>query len=370
MLWQPSKLLRRRFEIRAAPCLLPFNRLRLITINAVFEGKNFWFAVSPGARTRAVQNLIMASTGKWIDGIGSDTTVADAARRSLETRLAVVAHTLPLAAYLAEHDIEHVHRLRVSTRRAAAALKLYRDCLPGKTARWFKKRLRQIRRAAGDARDLDVLIQRLQQDTGATAGPVVDFLSRQRAAVQPDMIDLAEEMRHEDQFVRKASRLFDKIASTEASDEKLSDWAPPQLAKFRSAFVELLPDGSEDIAALHQFRISAKALRYSIELLAPAFGLELRQQVYPAVEDLQERLGKITDHIAAVRLFAAWEAHNAPHTPMEGVSYLNMEKDQELRDLQDFREWWTKEQADRITDALAKEISQVYESSELSSELN
>src|SRR3954452_6464358 len=108
----------------------------------------------------------MSSSGKWVDGLGTDTTVSDASRCSLVVRLAVVAHTLPLAAHLSEHDIEHVHRLRVATRRAAAALKLYRDWLPQKSARWFKKRLRQIRRAAGEARDLDVLIQKLQHEAG------------------------------------------------------------------------------------------------------------------------------------------------------------------------------------------------------------
>src|SRR6478609_7634136 len=130
----------------------------------------------------------MASSGKWIEGLGPETAVADAARRSLELRLAVVAHMLPLAAHLAEHDIEHVHRLRVATRRAAAALKLYRDWLPQKSARWIKKRLRQIRRAASEARDLDVLIQRLQRESETKAESIGRFLAAKRSAVQPNII--------------------------------------------------------------------------------------------------------------------------------------------------------------------------------------
>src|SRR5215216_5421763 len=146
----------------------------------------------------------MAISGKWIDGIGPETPVADAARRSLELRLAVVANALPLAAHLSEHDIEHVHRLRVATRRAAAALKLYRDWLPLKPARWIKKRLRQIRRAAGETRDLDVLIERLQRELGARAAPIVQFFGKRRAALQPEIIDLAEDLRRDDRFVCKA----------------------------------------------------------------------------------------------------------------------------------------------------------------------
>ena len=99
----------------------------------------------------------MGPSGKWIDGIRADASVVDAARVSLAARLTAVAHWLPLAAYHSSQDSEHVHRLRVSTRRAVAALKLYRDWLPSGHFRWVKGRLKMIRRAAGEARDLDVL---------------------------------------------------------------------------------------------------------------------------------------------------------------------------------------------------------------------
>src|SRR5262245_41447558 len=114
----------------------------------------------------------MPTSSKWIDGIGPETPVEEAARRSLEPRLAAVSHMLPMAAHLASHDIEHVHRLRVATRRATSALKLYRECVPPKRYRWLKKRLRSVRRAAGDARDLDVLAGRLMREYGERVMPV------------------------------------------------------------------------------------------------------------------------------------------------------------------------------------------------------
>ncbi len=58
----------------------------------------------------------MVPRGKWIDGITPESRVEEAARRSLELRLATVAQCLPLAAHVAEYDVEHVHRLRVATR--------------------------------------------------------------------------------------------------------------------------------------------------------------------------------------------------------------------------------------------------------------
>ena len=49
----------------------------------------------------------MAASGKWIEGLDAQTPIDKASRRSLEPRLTIVAQFLPLAAHLAEHDIEH-----------------------------------------------------------------------------------------------------------------------------------------------------------------------------------------------------------------------------------------------------------------------
>src|SRR5688572_28975969 len=118
--------------------------------------------------------MALGPSGKWIAAIRPEGSVCEAARVSLEARLATVVHYLPLAAYHAAQDTEHVHRLRVGTRRAMAVLALYRNCLPRKPARWIKKRLKNVRRAAGEARDLDVLAERLRREYGDTAMKAVE----------------------------------------------------------------------------------------------------------------------------------------------------------------------------------------------------
>src|SRR5436305_12918635 len=108
-------------------------------------------------RTWSSPERVMAD-GKWIEGLGPKAHTAEAARRVLELRLQVVRISLPLAVHDADRDIEHVHRLRVATRRAGAALKLFESCLPNKAFRRARKQLRAMRRAAGEARDWDVFI--------------------------------------------------------------------------------------------------------------------------------------------------------------------------------------------------------------------
>src|SRR5207248_2386197 len=91
----------------------------------------------------------------------------------------VVRHFLPLAVDKPHEDAEHVHQLRVGTRRAAAALRVFADALPHKLLKGTRRTLRRIRRAAGDARDWDVFLSALPAAkplAAAAAGPALDFL--------------------------------------------------------------------------------------------------------------------------------------------------------------------------------------------------
>jgi CHAD domain-containing protein len=136
----------------------------------------------------------MKRTGKWIDGTTPEQPVTSAAREAVKLRLQLVAHYLPLAAASAEEDREYVHQLRVATRRATAALKIFSELLPNKQLSWMKKRLRRIRQAAGDARDLDVLIARLEQRIDKAAGDtlpeLVEELSQRRVSAQPPIVEI------------------------------------------------------------------------------------------------------------------------------------------------------------------------------------
>lgn len=296
----------------------------------------------------------MAAGAKWIEGLAPDCTVEEAARRSLGPRLSSVVHLLPMAAHLAEHDIEHVHRLRVATRRATAALRLYHDCAAGKHVRWMKKCLRRIRRAAGDARDLDVLSDRLARDYGEPAAPVVDLIANDRAAVQPEIVRVASRCREDDRYVYKTATLLRSIRRPGCDDEAKStllfrDWAIGRFAEVGDQFMAAMPNATSDVTALHQFRIRAKALRYAIELVAPAFGPELRKQLYPIVEELQERLGHVQDHVAAIERCRNWTA-DARNTAMrETLVELSEAETRGMADaVQGFRAWWTADLSDRV----------------------
>jgi CHAD domain-containing protein len=286
--------------------------------------------------------------------------VCEAARRSLQVRLAAVIRYLPLAAYYAGQDVEHVHRLRVSTRRAVAALKLYCDVLPRKQARWVQKQLKRIRRTAGQARDLDVLAERLGREHGERAAPILAEIGGARAAVQPAITRLAKRMSRRDRLVRKTAKLVEGIGAPQGSDQMglggcFRDWARARLADAVAGFFAAQPPDHADLASLHKFRIRGKALRYAVELLAPAFGNELRTTHYPVIEELQERLGKINDRATARNQLLEWAAE-LQDFDQHGLfcEAADLEMAQLIDELAAFSQWWTPQRRQQLAEGLRR----------------
>jgi CHAD domain-containing protein len=299
----------------------------------------------------------MAPLSKWIDGLIADGSVSDAARKSLEARLATIAYWLPLAARPVNGDLERVHQLRVATRRAVAALKLYRDCLPGKSSRWLTKRLKKIRHTSGEARDLDVLFARLQKDFGDEGSEVLQCVADRRASLQPKIVAIADRSQADNRLHRKTYALLNGIAAhkatTTAADSNFRTWASTQLHQVAECFFAAEPSGNADWSALHQFRIAGKKLRYTMELLAPAFGPELRNELYPVVQELQEKLGNINDFAVGAALLE--QLHKTVNSESANICDQLIAEHASSRDraITEFRHWWTTERTETLRTGLA-----------------
>ena len=64
---------------------------------------------------------IIPADSNWIEGISPNQSVCKVASRILNTRLIAVCRWLPLAAENSDENIEYVHQLRLSVRRAVEA---------------------------------------------------------------------------------------------------------------------------------------------------------------------------------------------------------------------------------------------------------
>jgi CHAD domain-containing protein len=240
--------------------------------------------------------------GKWIPELTATTPLVDAARWALTVRLEVVRGLLPLALFESEQDVEYVHQLRVGTRRAGAALRIFRPCLPDKIHRQARRQLRRLRRAAGLARDWDVFVASMSaRDNRRSEAqqPGLDFLAgyarAQRIAAQARLQEASPDVPFGfERFLAKA------VAAVHAPHSGLGAHTLLELAQtlLPSLLGELnqsLAENLDDWQRLHQARIQGKQLRYAMELFAECFLPPFRQVLYPLVEEMQEILGRAND---------------------------------------------------------------------------
>ena len=224
--------------------------------------------------------------------------------------LEVVHECLPLALHDWKDDLEHVHQLRVSTRRAGAALAIFAFCLPGKTLKKIKKRLRRLRRAAGQARDWDVFGQALAervQNVAVAQRPGLDFLvgyaQAQRVAAQATL----EESGGLGPFDLE-SLIADTIAAVRESDDEnapllLGEAARVWLSDILNDLHAATADNLDQYEHLHQVRILGKRLRYGMEVFAPCYSDDFKDRYYPKIVEMQDILGLANDsHVVGQRL--------------------------------------------------------------------
>jgi len=287
----------------------------------------------------------MPRFSKWIPADPSDQTL-DVAIRSLEARMAAVEYYLPLAAEHPEDDVEHVHQLRVWSRRATAVFATFRDLLPRRRAARLEDQLKKIRRAAGEARDLDVFALRLASDSDDPAARwLAEHVRARREKAQRPLMKIHHRLgcsgrleRHTAKLLRKTRRRSDRKDARMRFDR----WAGDSLRPVARKFFKAAEADFSTAEPMHRFRIRGKQLRYAIELVAAAYPPEFRKRLYPVVERLQDRLGEVNDHDTARARLRCWldVATTPAHT--EYIERLRCDEATafEAQCLR-FRRWWT-----------------------------
>ena len=305
----------------------------------------------------------MASS-KWIEVASTGAPTADIAIDALRLRVEKVERMLPLAAFDYEKDVEYVHQLRTSCRRAAAALQSFLPLMSSKPKK-LRSLLRKIRTAAGPARDTDVLLERfhveLPEDNNLSY--VLARLQLRRSGAQSALVTVAKKA--------NAGRLLKALEEVcQSMSDGLRDEQRSSFRQFgRDAIhvasqkvFQLTAVPKPSIPQLHQLRIAGKRLRYSIELFHEAFPAAMRKEVYPAIEDLQERLGKLNDHATAQTLFQNWLGDMPPG---ERAAYLAGKIVDEYASAKavrrEFLQWWTTKQVASLESQLSALMHPVLE---------
>ncbi len=219
-------------------------------------------------------------------------------------------------------DIEHIHRMRVASRRLRAALPLFESCFPPRNFRMWMQELQKVTRALGDARDTDVQIaflvqlkkKRAQNNNGIlSAGARLAVLQedaetilfrqlqKRRRKLQSTVLSTLENL--EKSEIPKDIRAGCTDLVTLGRDTRTHrDWLgipPVAAARISRRLASLLvferwvhnPDA---VAEHHAMRIAAKKLRYTMEIYAPVFQRNLKKPL-SRVKKIQEILGDLHD---------------------------------------------------------------------------
>jgi CHAD domain-containing protein len=286
---------------------------------------------------------------KWVACGDPRRPASEFVREALAGRLSAVEHYLEPTSPDEAHDPEHVHQLRVSTRRADAAVRSFAEFLPRRKAKRLRRVLRTIRRAAGDARDHDVMALRYSPPGDESSAPAYDWLWSRivdaRRGARPGLDEIYRRC-SAGQFAGRCERVLSRVRWRREDDEPMfAALAVETLTRTADVFFRVARSQPKREAELHQLRIAGKRFRYSIELFA-AVAPTLREDVYSEIEALQEKLGKSNDHTVAAKRIASWRKRHVDSgsTPPEGVDkIIAREKKKATAARKSFRAWWTAE---------------------------
>lgn len=219
-------------------------------------------------------------------------------------------------------DPEAVHDLRVAIRRFVQCLRAFKQFFDEEQAKKIRKSLKKLMKRSGEVRNRDITID-LLKEAGLDGAPAVAALERQR-------LDAEKE------FVRTLHRWPKRRAEEWSSRLKPSPhgdgpWDASQDAPANARAVlpamtgDLFEAGGEAAApeaghdAMHQFRLRAKRLRYTLEIFEPVYragGSEDLKRALGQMKDLQDRLGAINDCVTARALL---EHDRAAIAAVEGL---------------------------------------------------
>jgi CHAD domain-containing protein len=203
----------------------------------------------------------------------------------------------------------HIHQSRVACRRLRALLLTFASYLPTETAVEWNRTLRKFMRTLGRARDMDVQIQalekfvRIQPDTRhVTSLRRLNLrLEQARRRVQPK-IGVAITVLEQSEILAQLNLLRDQWSSVRAGcsslvlTTELSTLCSEQVTRLLDnmlAFEPMIHD-PKNVTQLHDMRIAAKKLRYTMEVFESvqpsAYGKHIK-----LIKKLQSLMGDVHD---------------------------------------------------------------------------
>jgi CHAD domain-containing protein len=277
-------------------------------------------------------------------------------------------------------DIEELHDMRVATRRMRAAIRVFGDYLEPKVIKPFNKHVRQVGRALGPVRDLDVFeekaghyLQTLPEEARQGLDPLIETWHNERKAAREKMIGYLDGPAYGKFKKEFAVFLQTKGAGAIAIPRNRPipfqvRHVAPRLIYTRYEAVRAYDTVIENaqIETLHALRIDCKYLRYTLEFLKEVLAPE-GERVIKEIKAMQDHLGDLNDADVAIGLLndflKEWDAIEinvplAQRRSVEGVAnYLAARHAEKHRLLVTFPAAWERLNRDEVRHWLALAVA-------------
>ncbi len=204
-------------------------------------------------------------------------------------------------------DIEYIHRMRVASRRMRSTLKIFKDCFSKAEYKAWMKSIRAVTRSLGQARDIDVQIKILKENLQNYAKPMLKpgikrlilRLRQKRQAMQGEVVQVMNRLEQDDtlgRIERWAAPWLEKEPGDNQDSAELFQLASLNI---RSCFEEMKAYDQQvriesKMSELHEMRIHAKQLRYTMEAFEEIYGIPISPFINQT-KRIQSLLGSIHD---------------------------------------------------------------------------
>ena len=205
-------------------------------------------------------------------------------------------------------DIEHVHRMRVATRRLRSSMPMFRSCIPKSKYKLWLKEIQNITKSLGSVRDFDVKIDCIskiihKEDIERKYKPglsrIILRLSQRRNKLQ-DHVHQTLDSLSDSNIVNEMVDYFKILIKDNDQDftytHALYDLAYKNISTrlTNMLYYEDKALNPVNISDLHKMRIAVKYLRYTLETFSRLYNDDLNDSIL-ITRKLQEILGDIHD---------------------------------------------------------------------------
>lgn len=238
---------------------------------------------------------------KWDDKIDPNQHISITAAHHLKHRSAAVQYYLKLATKHRYEDIEYIHQLRVWSRRCNESLRFFRGIFPRKKNKTLGRMFRTIRRAANNARDLDVLIEKYKHASITIENPrFLHFLLKERELSQLSVQEIYFLLK-KGKLLKKQLNVTNKALIRSYTKSKKNQHiefkflAAQNIERLSNQFFDSMLLSHTKPSELHETRIHGKRLRYAIELSKPVLPVQARKEAYSTLITILDVYGSFND---------------------------------------------------------------------------